>query len=70
MQPTLCPRCHDLHWHLRVHDLRHSALSAWLAAGHTPRPPRRPLHDHAPLSIYGHGLDDQDTSTGRASSTG
>jgi integrase len=31
----ICPRCHEPHWHLRIHDLRHSALSAWLASGHT-----------------------------------
>jgi len=32
-----CARCGEQHWRLRVHDLRHSALSAWLAAGHTRR---------------------------------
>ena len=58
----ICPRCHEPHWHLRVHDLRHSALSAWLASGHTPQAvARRGGHSTITLlSIYGHGLEEQD----------
>jgi integrase len=63
----VCPRCHDRHWHLRVHDLRHSALSAWLAAKHTPQAvARRAGHSKITLlSIYGHGLDEQDQEIAR-----
>jgi integrase len=63
----LCPRCHDLLWHLRVHDLRHSALSAWLADKHTPQAvARRAGHSKITLlSIYGHGLDEQDREIAR-----
>jgi integrase len=57
-----CARCGEQHWRLRVHDLRHSALSAWLAAGHTPQAvARRGGHSTITLlSIYGHGLEEQD----------
>ena len=63
----ICPRCHEPHWHLRVHDLRHSALSAWLASGHTPQAvARRGGHSTITLlSIYGHGLEEQDREIAR-----
>ncbi|MGA8016981.1 MAG: hypothetical protein WCB85_13800 [Candidatus Dormiibacterota bacterium] len=62
-----CPRCHSPHWWLRVHDLRYSALSAWLAAGYTPHAAARPA-GHSTitlLSIYGHGLEEQDKAIAR-----
>jgi integrase len=62
-----CARCGEQHWRLRVHDLRHSALSAWLAAGHTPQAvARRGGHSTITLlSIYGHGLEEQDREIAR-----
>jgi len=63
----VCPKCKTPHWHLRIHDLRHSALSAWLAEKSTPQAvARRAGHTKITLlSIYGHGLDEQDQEIAR-----
>jgi integrase len=65
----ICPRCQVPHWHLRVHDLRHSALSAWLADKYTPQAvARRAGHSKITLlAIYGHGLEEQDREIARRS---
>ena len=57
-----CKKCDTDHWYIRVHDLRHSALSAWLAEKNTPQAvAKRAGHSKITLlSIYGHGMESQD----------
>jgi hypothetical protein len=49
---------------LRVHDLRHTAVAFWIAAGVTPKTDRDPGGPHERVSVvldrYGHRFHEQD----------